>query len=182
MKRIFLIAVFLIGLGLSSGLRADSQYDPNDADSDLVQASPNRAWNDIENRTEDTPSVASKILLWLPNRIVDFLDIFRVDVGLGTGYGGVVRLTPHAQFAYRKLEPGSVRAGLFGRDLPIRFESGVELGYPTDFRSSVGRSPTPGEFGIGLDLLVGAYAGVCVDELFDFAGGLVGFDPQNDDF
>ena len=41
---------------------------------------------------------------------------------------------------------------------------------------------TPGEIGVGLDaLIVGAYAGLSIDELGDFVTGLVGIDLNDDD-
>jgi len=42
-------------------------------------------------------SIASKALLYLPNRILDFLDIFRLNVAIGPGLGLNVRATKFAQ-------------------------------------------------------------------------------------
>ena len=51
------------------------------------------------------------------------------------------------------------------------------------FLESEQRKVTPFEVGLGADLLlVGAYAGLSLDELFDFLAGIFLFDPKNDGF
>ena len=78
--------------------------------------------------------------------------------------------------------PGSLRAGAFGRSSPIKVETGNEIGVGPLFASSSVREVCPGEVGVGLDLFIaGGYAGVCLDEAFDFLGGLLLFDVKEDD-
>ena len=47
--------------------------------------------------------------------------------------------------------------------------------------SSKERKICPGEVGLGADLGVGLYAGVCVDEALDFVAGLFFLDLLGDD-
>ena len=121
-------------------------------------------------------------LLYLPNRLLDFLDIFRVDVGVGPSFGAVARVTKWGQVGYRDMEPLSIRVGLRGRRLPIFVERSAEFGIGPTFLTSPERSVRPLEFGAGADLiLAGAYFGLSIDELADFCAGILGFDPGDDD-
>ena len=128
------------------------------------------------------PSLGRKILLYIPNRLLDMIDIFHVDIGAGPLYGGVVRATPIGQAGARKAVPGSLRVGLRGRRLPVFVEKRDEVGAGSSFRQSKERTVGSAEFGVGVDLfIVGAYAGVAFDELWDFVAGFAGFDPKGDD-
>ena len=128
------------------------------------------------------PSLGRKILLWLPNRVLDLVDSVKLDLGVGLASGAVLRVTESAQIGYRDMDPASARIGNFGRRAPFLLERSNEFGVGSDLGTDPGRSICPGELGLGLDLLfVGAYLGVCVDEVFDFTLGLVGVDPKEDD-
>jgi len=121
-------------------------------------------------------------LLYLPNRVLDILDIVRFDVGVGPAIGGVVRVTPYAQAGARFMMPLSVRAGLRGRKLPVFIEHTSEVGVGPLYLDSSQRKPTPLEIGAGVDLfLVGAYLGISVDSIFDAVLGFVGIDISDDD-
>ena len=121
--------------------------------------------------------------MYLPNRLIDFVDIFRVDVGAGPATGVVVRLTKWGQVGYRTMAPASLRVGIRGREIPVFVERSSEFGVGPAFLQSHDREVTTLEFGAGADLfLAGAYVGVSVDEFFDFLGGWVGIDFKNDDF
>lgn len=127
-------------------------------------------------------STGVTILLYLPNRFLDLLDVFRVDVGGGPAYGGVIRLTKWGQLGYREMSPLSARVGLRGRKSPVFIEKSNEVGIGPGFLQSKDREVTPVEIGAGLDLgIVGAYLGVSVDELVDFGAGIVGIDLKDDD-
>ncbi|NLF25410.1 MAG: hypothetical protein GX589_07100, partial [Deltaproteobacteria bacterium] len=80
-----------------------------------VPASPKAPWRSIEPEgdpliTAETKSTFSwvDVVLWIPNRIMDFLDIFRFDIGVGPSHGAVVRLSRYAQAGYREMSPASV--------------------------------------------------------------------------
>ena len=145
--------------------------------------------NDSDNFGEFTPAKTSSrnpwwvhTLLWIPNRVMDVLDIFKVDVGIGPAFGVVARFSENGQVGYRQMSPLSVRGGLAGRHSPFFVETGAEIGAGPAFRNSQGRTVCPGEIGAGADLLlVGGYGGICIDELIDFITGLVFLDPLKDD-
>ncbi|MCB0360350.1 MAG: hypothetical protein KDD44_11965, partial [Bdellovibrionales bacterium] len=123
------------------------------------------------------------VLLYIPNRIFDLIDIFRIDVGLGISAGATLRLTSYGQAGYRVIDPWSLRCGLQGRDWPIFVERGKEHGFGPDFIRTSGRTSTPYEVGAGVDLgVAGAYAGISIDELADFMGGIFLLDFKNDDY
>ena len=127
-------------------------------------------------------TIFERVLYYLPNRIIDFIDIFKADVGVGPSFGGVVRLTKYGQVGYRNMMPASLRVGLRGRDLPVFVENSNEFGVGPAFIQSSDREVSPIEVGLGADLLlVGGYVGLSVDEAFDFLFGIVGIDFKDDD-
>ncbi|HMO16495.1 MAG TPA: hypothetical protein PKA63_01705 [Oligoflexia bacterium] len=121
-------------------------------------------------------------LLYIPNRLLDILDIFRVDVGVGPAVGAVARITPHGQVGARLMMPLSLRLGLRGRKSPVFIEHTSEMGVGPLYLDSPQREPTPLEIGIGADLLIfGAYFGISIDSIFDAITGFAGFDISEDD-
>ena len=151
---------------------------------DLVPASPKQPWVDLATAQikSDSPWW-SEVLLYVPNRILDFIDIFRIDVGFGPSVGAVVRVTEYGQVGFREMLPASVRVGDLGRRFPGMIETSNEFGIGPAYVDSADRSVCPGEIGLGGDvMLAGAYAGVCVDEIADFLAGLVFIDLKGDDF
>ncbi len=127
-------------------------------------------------------SVGMKILLWIPNRLLDVVDIFRADVGVGPANGAVLRLTQWGQAGGRFFNPGSLRLGMFGRDWPVMWEEHDEYGVGPGFIKSKERRIGKYEFGLGADLLIaGAYLGIRFDEVADFLVGIAGFDILDDD-
>ena len=122
------------------------------------------------------------VLLYLPNRVLDLIDIPRIDAGVGFSTGAVVRATRWGQVGYRVVSPVSLRVGLRGRHLPVFLERSSEFGAGPAFLQSADREVTPVELGVGADLfLAGVYAGLSLDQLVDFIGGFVGLDPADDD-
>ena len=180
MKKLPLAALAAVLL-FSSPFNSAAQEEDQDASWEEVTASPKEGWNEIPKKEEH--SLARQIFLWIPNRIADLFDVFRVDVGVGPAAGAVVRVTEYGQAGYRQLLPVSVRAGLMGRRAPIMLEHGNEIGIGPIFAQSAQRKICPGELGAGVDILiVGGYAGLCFDELADFFGGLFLFDMKDDDW
>lgn len=150
---------------------------------DLVPTSPKEGWSKLEpiEKGEGSP-IWSQILLWLPNRVLDLIDVFRVDVGVGPSFGAVVRVTKYGEIGYRQMAPASLRVGDFGRQMPFLIESSNEFGVGPAYVNSSDRNVCPGEIGLGADLLVaGAYGGVCVDEFADFLAGIFFIDLKDDD-
>lgn len=150
---------------------------------DEVEVSPKEPWRDLEARdSQEEESTASKVLLWIPNRILDLLDVVKLDVGVGPMVGGVVRVTKYGQVGFRGVAPATLRVGAMGRRAPVLIERANEMGIGPAFLESPDRIICPGEIGIGLDFIaVGAYGGVCVDELVDFFAGIFTFDLKDDD-
>lgn len=155
-----------------------------DSEEDFVEASPKRGWGEFKVIEEAANRPWwQQAFLWIPNRVADFIDIFRVDVGVGPSAGAVLRITEYGQLGYRQMMPGSLRIGDFGRRLPLVVEASNEFGAGPGFKNSKDREVCPGEVGAGLDLLlVGAYGGICFDELADFVAGIFMADFKDDDF
>lgn len=150
---------------------------------DLVPTSPKEPWGALgpTQVNEGTPWW-SEVLLYIPNRVMDLIDVFRVDVGVGSSIGGVVRVTKYAQAGYRQMAPVSLRVGDFGRQFPALVETSNEMGISPAFKQSADREVCKAEIGLGADvLLVGAYGGICLDEVADFIGGIFLIDFKGDD-
>lgn len=183
------IAVLLAALLLGAPTRLLAQAIPLPVPipapiADLVPASPKQPWIDLATAQINPGSPWwSDVLLYIPNRILDFIDIFRVDVGFGPSAGAVVRVTEYGQVGIREMLPASVRVGDLGRRFPGMIETSNEFGIGPAYVESTDRSVCPGEIGLGADvMLAGAYAGVCVDEFADFLAGLVFIDFKGDDY
>lgn len=157
------------------------------ADSELssleAAASPKNAWGDFKVGAppDEREPLWSQILLWIPNRVLDFIDIFRVDVGAGLAFGAVARVTKYGQVGIRTVAPLSVRVGDFGRKAPVLLEHSSEMGIGPLYLESKDREICTLEVGAGADLFLGLYGGVCLDELADFAGGIFFLDFKKDD-
>lgn len=140
-----------------------------------------RAAVDEERSERRNRSVLSDVLLWLPNRILDATDIVRADIGAGIAGGAVVRVTRPLQAGVRFVAPASARIGFMGRRSPVMVESSSEFGIGPAFKGSKDRKVCVAEVGIGVDLLAGAYLGICADAIPDFLAGFAFFDPSDDD-
>ena len=148
------------------------------------KVSPNEPWGDISQIPDDSnePGFFRSVLLYFPNRILDLIDIFKADVGVGPSLGAVVRITKYGQAGARTFAPGSVRMGLLGRRVPVMLESSDEIGIGPSYSKSKVRKICWDEVGAGADVLVaGAYLGVCPDEFIDFLGGIFLLDYKDDD-
>lgn len=181
MRPFFILTVTILSLLLTVPVSAQ-ESSPGSL-KDLVPTSPKEGWKDFEpvQVNEGTPWWG-EALMWFPNRILDFIDIFRVDVGVGPSFGAVARVTKYGQLGYRQMAPASLRVGDFGRELPVMVETSNEFGVGPAYVDSADRQVCPGEIGLGGDLLVaGAYAGVCVDEAVDFLAGIFFIDLKDDD-
>ncbi|MCX7017593.1 MAG: hypothetical protein WCK47_13835 [bacterium] len=120
------------------------------------------------------------ILYYIPNRVLDFVDIGRASIGIGPGYGLNVRLTELAEVGVGKYE--TTRFGMKGRVLPIYEENIDEAGvaFLGFVNGCLQRDPTE----IGADLhvgIIGAQVAVSLAEAADFITGIVLIDLQGDD-
>ena len=120
------------------------------------------------------------LLYYVPNRVLDFIDIWRLNIGLGCGFGVNVRVTELAEIGYGQYS--TTRFGMKGRVLPVYEEnineSGIAiLGYQS---GCLQRDPT--EIGADLHLgIIGAQAAASLAEAADFITGFILIDLQGDD-
>jgi hypothetical protein len=138
----------------------------------------------------EKPGLVGKILWYLPNRVLDLMDIFRVRAKVGPGLEVGARFTD--AFSFYGGASHSVYAGLPGpRNDPewpaflgLQHQKGMVLmgvdatdvmPYPPEYEYS--------EIGLSAHLLlVGADIGVSPVEFFDFLAGWFGVDVRDDDF
>jgi len=136
------------------------------------------------------PGIVHKLLMYIPNRLLDVFDMVRLRVRLGPGIALGVRATEYADFYAGTY--ASVYAGLPGPrmrkvpHLPVGIETltGVEVSV-ADLSAGAGLGPdySPTEVGVGVQaLIVGADVGVDPVEILDFVGGFFLWDPRHDDF
>lgn len=125
-------------------------------------------------------SLCQVLLYYVPNRALDFLDIWRLNVGFGCGFGVNVRATELAEIGFGQYE--TTRFGMKGRVLPV-YEENIDeagiaiLGY---VNGCLQRDPT--EVGADLHLgIIGAQAAASLAEAADFFAGLILIDLQGDD-
>jgi len=190
---VLLVAGCLIG---APGVRADQDRDTSTASGGKGQ------FDDLDRDVAGQPlmvepppgakdvSVWSAVLWYVPNRFMDAVDIFRLRVKAGPGFGVTARLTDYAAFY-----AGNQRTVFFGLpgprypDLlrwPVVFENqkglvvaGVdasdELSHPPHYGFS--------EADVGLHLgLIGVEAGLDPFEIADFIAGVFLFDLRSDDY
>ncbi|WFB35928.1 hypothetical protein P3T73_17380 [Kiritimatiellota bacterium B12222] len=136
------------------------------------------------------PGWISKTLWYLPNRVFDFVDMFRLRLEVGPGIGVGARFTDDFSFyggnsknVYLGL-PGPREKVMFPALMGLEEKRGVVLlgvdasdvlPHPPDYEYS--------EIGASVHLLViGADVGFSTVELLDFFAGWIGKDYQHDDF
>lgn len=142
-----------------------------------------------EARERSTGELAWTIAAYLPNRLFDLCDVFRLRVRVGSGFAVGARVT-----RYLPIFAGDYQAlwlglpGPRGRarlPLPAGTEgqSGIDAGIAQLGSGSNAPEYGAGEVGAGGMLyLVGMEVGVDVWELVDFAAGLATLDLAHDDF
>ena len=126
-------------------------------------------------------SVGHQILLYIPNRVLDVLDIFRLRVRVGPGVAVDARATKVASAFAGSY--GSVYVGLPGPrnrrlpKLPVGFESrsGVQASVAdATVEGGVGPDYGPAEIGVGAQVaIVGFDIGVEPWEFIDFLAGVL---------
>lgn len=139
--------------------------------------------------SEDEHSVGHKVLFYIPNRILDFFDIFRFRVRVGPGFALGARATSVAQVYAGTYT--SIWAGLPGPRLsssipiPLGIESnnGATVSVvDATADGGVGPGYSSSEVGVGLQLaIVGVDLGFDPVEIADFVTGFVTVDLRGDD-
>jgi hypothetical protein len=135
-------------------------------------------------------SIGHVILWYLPNRILDLLDIARLRVRAGPGFAVGVRATKFAQAevgSYATLYAGL--PGPRGRSLPklpvgVETYAGVALSVAeASVSGGMGPDYSPSEIGAGFQLgVVGVDAGIDPLEILDLLAGVFGADVKEDDW
>lgn len=125
-------------------------------------------------------SLCEVLLYYVPNRALDLLDVGRLSLGFGCGFGVNVRATELAEVGFGQYQ--STRFGMKGRVLPVYEENIDECGIALLgwVNGCLQRDPTE----VGADLhigIIGAQAAVSLAEAADFITGLVLIDLQGDD-
>jgi hypothetical protein len=177
LKKICFIPLIVFALFVNFA-KAQQSYSSR---SDYVEASPKPGWRGVPVKPSED-SDFEDVLLWVPNRIVDFIDIFKFDIGAGPIVGAEVRATKFLMAGARFQSPMGLRVGALGRRFPVMFERKSEYGLTPFYKYSHQREICNYEFGAGLDLILGVYAGLCFDELADFFTGFANTDLLEDDF
>jgi len=138
---------------------------------------------------DDSGGVVSGILLYIPNRIFDLLDVVRARLRVGPGFALDLRATEFADVylgAYTSIFvgiPGPRGEPEINWPFGIESLAGAELSV-ADASTGAGTDPGYGtfEFGIGLQaLIVGVDVGVDPWEAVDFLAGILTLDPVGDD-
>jgi len=142
-----------------------------------------------EEFVSDDPGWGHRILWYIPNRLLDLIDIVRFRARVGPGVAVSVQMTDNANLYAGQYK--SVYVGLPGprREVslphPVGFEQEKGLMFmgvdaTDDLPNEPGYSST--EFDLGLHvLIVGAEAGFDPVEFWDFLTGFVFIDPVGDD-
>jgi len=133
---------------------------------------------------EEAPPPASlfrRVLLYVPNRVGDFLDVWRCNVGFGLGLGANIRPTKGLQFGLAAYD--SVRVGLRGRRWPFWHEWSLEGGFDGLYVEGGETERGFHEFGGTVHLgVIGLDAAIDIEEALDFGFGFFLSDPACDDF
>ena len=134
-------------------------------------------------------SLAHKVLMYVPNRVLDLVDIFRVRLRAGPGLGVHVQATELLSFyggSYRSVyvglpgprESSELRPFAGREDWKGLLLVGVDATDDTPHHPGYANS----EFNAGIHLLlVGAEVGFDPVQFGDFLVGLIGRDPRGDD-
>lgn len=133
-------------------------------------------------------SIGRTALLYLPNRLVDLVDIVHVGYGIGPGFGVEIHPTGCARLgAVAGL--GDVGLAWLGRRAsPLQADALYARASAGSHEAKAGISERRWRFpqwDIGVHyhaLLDMAYVGIAPDEVVDFVAGLVTYDTKKDDF
>ncbi|MBU0677948.1 MAG: hypothetical protein KJ626_07500 [Verrucomicrobia bacterium] len=137
----------------------------------------------------ERPSVLHRVLMYIPNRVLDIFDMVRLRVRVGPGLAAGVRATEFADVYAGSY--ASVYVGLPGPRsrkiprLPVGLESfnGLEVS-AAQLATGAGMGPDYSTTEIGASahlFIVGVDAGFDPMEIVDLIGGFFCWDPRGDD-
>lgn len=136
-------------------------------------------------------SIAHRLILWIPNRVFDVLDLVRFRVRVGPGVSVDARVTEAADVSLGA--HATLYVGLHGPrndpqiPWPIGLETfaGAEVSVvgPSTEESRFGPQYGPLETGAGFQAgIIGIDIGVEPYDAFDLLAGIFLFDPKGDDY
>ena len=137
----------------------------------------------------EKPGLGHRLLYYIPNRLLDLVDVFRLRARLGPGAAASLRATEYISFYGGTYN--SLYAGLPGARAPEKWRSPVGreqlkglifFGIDATDDTPYGPRYSPAEFEIGAHLLiVGADVGFEPVEFGDLLVGFLLVDPVGDD-
>lgn len=137
--------------------------------------------DDVPRVVSERPGVVRQVLLYVPNRIVDLLDVVHAGIGLGLGIGPDVRVTSYGQLALqagvgvglqwddRAHSPGIANASATAALGPFRTGAGA------------GSAASIGQWEVGASA-AGLKFAVDLEEVVDFVLGWFFVDFRRDDY
>jgi hypothetical protein len=133
---------------------------------------------------EESRSILVDALLYLPNRVVDVLDVVRFGVDVGPGIGVDAQVTdPVSVVAMTRTYVGAGYQTLRHMPVAAGAEAGLGVGPATLDAEAGGWYRSPTDVRVGLHaLLVGGHVAVEPVEILDAVLGLVFIDIRDDDF
>lgn len=136
---------------------------------------------------EQEISTASKVFLYLPDRVADLLDVVNLGIAVGPSIGAEIALTQYAQLgAYVADEQG---IAWMGRNNPSKHagEYSTNILGPESSREEMDVEKTHrfyrGEWQVRAQVAAGivhGYVALDLEEFTDFLAGWIGFDPMKD--
>lgn len=143
---------------------------------------------EVSDNSNQGHGILESILLYLPNRLFDLVDIVRLRARVGPGFAMGVRATKIVQAnlgGYSTVFvglPGPRQDPSFPLPLGLEMYAGAALSVAEVGTNTWGPDYSPTEFGVHTQLaLVGFDIGIDPYEIVDLALGLVFLDPVGDD-
>jgi len=132
-------------------------------------------------KVEHKSHILSSMVLYIPNRILDFFDIAKLNIGIGPGIGAHVQVTEPLQTGL--LFYDVVKIGLTGKRFQYyRREASVEFGLSYAYLQEGEIKRNSSEVGgIVQVLILGAEVSINLEEVGDFISGIFFYDAKEDD-
>ena len=184
-----LIKVLLLALLIAAGIAAPAHAERRIiAEDDAIV--PEYKENSANIEPDNDGNLFVAILLYLPNRIFDAMDIFRARVRVGPGIAAGIRVTDAADLylgSYVSMYAGL--PGPRGRKLPrspigVETYNGAEISF-AEATTGFGFGPDYAFSEVGVDAqiaLVGFALSIDPVELIDFLAGIFTMDIMEDDY
>lgn len=132
----------------------------------------------------DPDEVMSNIVNYVPNRIHDIIDVFKLDLSWGNGFGVDARVT-RVLAVGASMYDGVNRAGLNMASLSVWSESNDDVGVSIlgfEFGGGLPLDRDAYEVGLTVHAVVGAEAGFSVMGVLDALTGFFLVDLEEDDW